>query len=151
VALISAIRGARSEMNVPAAAEIPAYHSVDRIGVARMSTHNELIRRLARLTDIKPASAIPQAAAGKMLQVVVDGGTLFLDVAGTVDLAKERMRLAREAAGIQDEIDKIAKKLANEQFLAKAKPEVVEEQRERRAEAEASLARVRAALNRIGA
>jgi valyl-tRNA synthetase len=49
------------------------------------------------------------------------------------------------------ELDNIAKKLGNPQFLAKAKPEVIEEQRERAAEEQAALARVRAALARIGA
>ena len=94
---------------------------------------------------------MPEASdVGKTLQVVVEGGTVFLDLAGTVDLEKERARLAKEAAGIEAELEKIAQKLANPQFIAKAKPEVVEEQRERQAEIQAALARVRAAMDRIG-
>jgi valyl-tRNA synthetase len=152
VALISAIRTVRSEMNVPAAAELSAFQNVDQVGIDRMNRHNEQIRRLARLQEIAPAKAEPLAgAAGKTVQMVVEGGTIFLDLAGTVDLEKERARLAKEAAGNEGEIDKIQKKLGNEQFLAKAKPEVVEEQRERLAEAQAALSRVRAALDRIGA
>jgi valyl-tRNA synthetase len=152
VALISAIRTVRSEMNVPAAAELSAFQNIDQVGIDRMNRHNEQIRRLARLQEIAPAKAEPLAgAAGKTVQMVVEGGTIFLDLAGTVDLEKERARLAKEAAGNEGEIDKIQKKLGNEQFLAKAKPEVVEEQRERLAEAQAALSRVRAALDRIGA
>jgi valyl-tRNA synthetase len=83
--------------------------------------------------------------------VLVEGGTVFLDVADTVDLAKERARLTKEAAAIDVEIDKIASKLQNEQFLARAKPEVVEEQRERLDDARAAAARVRTALSRISA
>ena len=151
VALISAIRTVRSEMNVPAPAELAAYQNVDQAGIDRMKSHDEQIRRLARLREIKPARAeLMAATAGKAVQVVVEGGTIFLDLAGTVDLEKERTRLAREAAGYAAEIDKIMKKLGNEQFLAKAKPEVVEEQRERSAEAQRALSRVRAALDRIG-
>jgi valyl-tRNA synthetase len=151
VALISAIRTVRSEMNVPAAAELPAFQNIDPAGIDRLHRHNEQVRRLARLQDITPAKAeLMAGAAGKTVQVVVEGGTIFLDLAGTVDLDKERARLAKEAAGHEAEIDKIMKKLGNEQFLAKAKPEVVEEQRERLAEAEAALWRVRAALDRIG-
>jgi valyl-tRNA synthetase len=151
VALISAIRTVRSEMNVPAPAELAAYQNVDQAGIDRMKGHDEQIRRLARLREIKPARAeLMAATAGKTVQVVVEGGTIFLDLAGTVDLEKERTRLAREAAGYAAEIDKIMKKLGNEQFLAKAKPEVVEEQRERSAEAQRALSRVRAALDRIG-
>ena len=51
---------------------------------------------------------------------------------------------------LQDiEIDKIDKKLSNEQFVAKAKPEVIEEQRERRGEAVARRLRLKAALQRL--
>ena len=93
-----------------------------------------------RLTDGKSA-----------LQVVVEGTTVLIDLAGAVDLGKERARLQKEAAGLKGELDKIAKKLGNEQFMAKAKPEVIEEQRERQGEAEAALARLEAAIARIGA
>ena len=75
---------------------------------------------------------------------------MLLDLAGAVDLDKERARLAREGGALRDELDKIAKKLANPQFIAKAKPEIVDEQRERAADAEAALARTDAALARIG-
>jgi len=67
------------------------------------------------------------------------------------DLAKERARLAKDAAAIASELDKIAKKLGNEQFMAKAKPEAIEEQRERQAEHQATLAKLNAAIARIGA
>jgi len=67
-----------------------------------------------------------------------------------VDLGKERARLAKEAASLRGELDKIAAKLGNEQFISKAKPEAVEEQREREANARAALARLDAALERIG-
>jgi len=148
VSLISAVRTARSEMNVPAAAELVAYLNLDGAGMARARRHDEQMRRLARLKEMRP---VPEKSAdiGKMLQVVVDGGTVFLDLAGTVDLEKERARLAKEAAGIEGELEKIARKLENPQFTAKAKPEVVEEQRERQAEMQTALGRVRAAMDRI--
>ena len=155
VELISAIRSARVEMNVPAASEIAAYVlETSEEGRAWIARHGAAIRDRARLSTIEAANADRRETllAGKSaIQVVTGGATLSLDLAGAVDLEKERARLAKEAAGIAGEIDKIARKLGNAQFLAKAKPEVVEEQRERQADAEAALARVRAALDRIGA
>jgi valyl-tRNA synthetase len=139
-------------MNVPAAAELMAFASGDATAEHRISAHLDQIRRLARLAEVKPARGNAwDAVTGKTIQIVVEGATVSLDLAGTVDLAKERARLAKEAAAIEGDLDKIAKKLGNEQFLAKAKPEVIEEQRERQAEAQAALARVRAAAARIGA
>ena len=152
VALISAVRTARSEMNVPAASEITAYHAVNDAAGQRVGRHYEQIRRLARLKELTlAASAQIAALGGKSVQVLVEGGTVFLDLADTVDLAQERARLAKEAAAIDAEIGKIASKLENRQFLARAKPEVVEEQRERLAEAQTALERVRTALSRISA
>jgi valyl-tRNA synthetase len=80
-----------------------------------------------------------------------DTTTVALDVGGAVDLGKERARLTKEAGALQSELDKIGKKLANPQFLEKAKPEVVEEQRERAAEAKLALDRLNTAIARIGA
>jgi valyl-tRNA synthetase len=151
VGLISAIRTVRAEMNVPAASELPAYQAGDATAAQRIATHFDHVRRLARLADIKPASGEGwERTARKTVQVVVEGATVSLDLAGAVDLEKERARLTKEAAAVESEIDKIAKKLGNEQFLAKAKPDVIEEQRERQAEAQAALQRVQAALARIG-
>ena len=74
-----------------------------------------------------------------------------LEVSGIIDPQKERARLQKEVAATRGELDKIAKKLGNEQFMAKAKPDAIEEQRERQADYEATLAKLDAALARIGA
>ena len=55
---------------------------------------------------------------------------------GLIDLKAEIVRLDKEIARLKGEIRGIDKKLANEQFVAKAPPEVIEEQHERRAAAE---------------
>ncbi|HVA14280.1 MAG TPA: valine--tRNA ligase, partial [Stellaceae bacterium] len=150
VSFISAIRATRSEMNVPAASELAATVTEARADSrAWIERHGDQIRRLARLKTVVFGKS--DGAAETALQVVVEGTTVLIDVAGAVDLGKERARLAKDAAGIAAELDKIAKKLGNEQFMAKAKPEAIAEQRERQAEHEATLARLNAALARIGA
>ncbi len=152
VALIAAIRTARSEVNVPAALEIDAYVRAESSDVPyRIETHLDAIKRLARLKSVEKAEGARwETMARQAVQVTVESATIFLDLASAVDLGKERQRLEKEAKVISGELDKIGRKLGNEQFLAKAKPEVIEEQRERQAEHEASLARVRAAIDRLG-
>ncbi len=154
VSLISAIRATRSEMNVPAASELAATITEIRPEARGwIETHGEQIRRLARLKSITVGGQDDSggADAKTALQVVVEGTTVLIDVAGAVDLGKERARLQKEVAGVRGELDKIAKKLGNEQFMAKAKPEAIDEQRERQSEYEATLAKLDAALARIGA
>ena len=75
--------------------------------------------------------------------------TAALPLAGVIDMAAERTRLAREIAKVSAEIQKVDAKLANSSFVAKAPPEVVEENRERRAAFEATLAKLQAALKRV--
>jgi valyl-tRNA synthetase len=147
VSLISAIRTARAELNVPAASELAAALRVEGAAVPeRLRTHGEAIRRLARLKAIDLAA---EGSRRQAVQVVVEGATVFLDLAGAIDFGKERARLEKEAKDAAGELDKIERKLGNEQFLAKAKPEVIEEQRERQSEARAALERVKAALARL--
>ena len=151
VSLIASIRTARAEMNVPGGAEVPARivtSDPDRARIGR--AHGALIKRLARLATLEVGAEAPGEKAAGALQVVVEGATAWLDLAGIIDIAAERKRLAREAAALKGELDKIAQKLANPQFVAKAKPEIIEEQREREADSQAKLARLDAAIARIG-
>jgi len=80
---------------------------------------------------------------------VIDEATLVLPLAGIIDLDKERARLTKEIEKNASEVEKIDRKLGNAQFLEKAPDEVVEEQRERRAEAQAAIERLREALARV--
>jgi valyl-tRNA synthetase len=83
------------------------------------------------------------------VQIVLGEVTISMPLAGVIDIAAERARLAREVEKAAREIDKIEAKLANQQFIAKAKEEVVEEQRERLAEAIELRTRTEAALARL--
>jgi valyl-tRNA synthetase len=75
--------------------------------------------------------------------------TAALPLADIIDMGAERARLMREIDKCKAEIAKIDAKLANESFVAKAPPEVVEENRERRADFEETLKRLQAALKRV--
>ena len=147
VRLISAVRAVRSEMNVPAAAKLTLLvKDAAPSTLARLATHRELVLRLARLERAEPLAGEPPKGA---IQVVLDEATLLLPLGDIMDLAQERARLAKEIARLDGEIDKSARKLGNEQFIAKAKPEVVEEQRERQADAEQARDRLKAGLERL--
>ena len=77
--------------------------------------------------------------------------TAILPLAEVIDVAQEQARLRREIEKLQGDITKVDKKLGNDQFLAKAPPEVIEDQRERRDEALQARDRLSAALDRLAA
>jgi len=66
-----------------------------------------------------------------------------------IDIDKERARLDKEIARLDGDIAKVDKKLGNAEFIAKAKPEVVEEQQERRAEWSAARTKLAEAAARL--
>ncbi len=83
------------------------------------------------------------------IQLVIEEATLVLSLAGAIDVGQERSRLDKEVARIAAEIEKLEKKLANESFVARAPAEVVEEQRQRLAEAAQARAKLAGALQRL--
>ena len=148
VAAISAIRAVRAELNVPPASRVPLLVRDAEPAIAeRIDRHREHFIRLARVERIETASAVPPGA----IQAVVEGAILVLPVGDVVDLDREKARLVKEIGRLDGEIAKIGAKLANPNFVAKAKPEVVEEQREREAEVSHDRDRLRAAYERLAA
>jgi len=144
VAAISAIRGVRSEMNVPPGARVPLFvRDADPTAAARLDRHREHFQRLARVE--------PEAGEGSGIQVVVEGATFILALGDVVDLGREKARLAKEIGRLDGDLAKFAAKLANPAFLERAKPEVVEEQREREADLRRDRDRLRAAYQRLEA
>jgi valyl-tRNA synthetase len=146
VDLITAIRSVRSEMNVPAAAMVPlSISGTSGETKTRLVTHDVVIRRLARIEAVDITTEPLKGA----VQIHVGEATLSLPLGAIIDLDAERARLKKEIDRVAKEIAKIDAKLGNAQFLAKAPDEVVEEQKERRAEAEALREKTEAGLKRL--
>jgi valyl-tRNA synthetase len=148
VAAISALRAIRTEMAVPPAAGLPLLvKDADMANERRLERHREHFLRLARLSDIAAADAIPAGGVA----AVVEGTTLILRVGDVIDFGREKARLAKEIGRLDADLAKMSQKLANPAFLAKAKPEIVDEQRERESDARRDRDRLRAVYDRIAA
>src|SRR5690606_27371541 len=146
--LVTEVRSLRGEMNVPPSARPPlAMVQPDEEGAARLARHRDLILTLARVSAAETAEAAPAGA----VTFVSGGGAFALAVADFIDLAAERARLGKEIAGFASAIAHVNKRRGKPNFVARAAPDVVEEQRQKLAEAEAGLARLQAALARLEA
>jgi valyl-tRNA synthetase len=148
VRLIGEVRTVRSEMSVPPSQLSPVLlKDASPESLARGVLWREAIGRLARASDFAALEGeVPKGSA----QAVLDEATLVLPLAGIIDLAAERARLGRERGKAAGEAEKIVKKLANPDFVARAPSEVVEENRERLSAFNDEVARLDAALRRIG-
>jgi valyl-tRNA synthetase len=148
VRLISEVRSVRTEMNVPPGTLTPILlRDASPETLARGARWMDAIRVLARASELKPLGGeLPRGAA----QIVLDEATIVLPLADVIDVAVERGRLSRERDKAAVEARKIAQKLDNADFVRRAPEEVVEENRERLAAAQAEIGRFEAALQRIG-
>jgi valyl-tRNA synthetase len=146
VALVSGARSIRSEMNVPASAKISALlKDANEESRAWLRKNGDAISTLARFSSIEIGDAVPPNSA----QFVLNEATVALPLAGVIDLAKERTRLDKEMKRAEQDISRIDAKLANADFVARAPQDVIDEQKERRTEAEAMLGRLQEAMGRL--
>ena len=76
--------------------------------------------------DFTPAKAMPS--------IITPLGTLFMSLEGHVDVEAERRRLAEQLRKTEQELESASKRLENENFVSRAKPEVVEQVRSRKRE-----------------
>jgi valyl-tRNA synthetase len=146
VDLVTAIRSARVEMNIPAATALPlVLAAASPETVSRARNWAEIVQRLARVAAIAFADTAPQGA----VQLVVRGEVAALPLQGVIDLGAERARLDKEMAKADADIARVDAKLGNPNFVARAPEEVVEEEQEKRAEAQARKAKIAEALERL--
>ena len=146
VDLISEIRSVRSEMNVPASAQM----ALVLVGVspemkARAERGFDTLKRLARVSDLSFADAAPANSA----QMIVRGALVALPLEGIIDISAEKTRLEKEIAKFEGEVKKVDAKLGNADFVSRAPEEVVEENRERKADALSRIAKMSEALKRL--
>jgi valyl-tRNA synthetase len=147
IRLIGEVRALRTEMNVPPAAQVALLvKDANDASRERVAQYGDLLRRLARVEQLDLiATDGPQGAA----QIVLDEATVFLPLAGIIDIVKERARLTKDLDKAKGEAERIEKKLGNPQFVAKANPEVIEEQRAKLAEFQQAQAKLSQALERL--
>ena len=114
----------------PAAARNSLHGASDKTR-ERAERYADLLKRLARLSEISTAEAAPKGS----VQVVVRGENLALPLAGIVDIAAEKTRLAKALKEADGDIARCDGKLNNANFIARAAEDVIAEQREKRLEA----------------
>ncbi|MBX3419564.1 MAG: valine--tRNA ligase [Pirellulaceae bacterium] len=96
----------------------------------------------ARLTAVGPEVSPPKPSA----TLAIPEMELYVDLAGLIDTAAEKVRLEKEQARLQQQITGTESKLANPAFVEKAPPDVIARFREQLAQNVEQLAAVQQAL-----
>jgi len=147
IQLITEIRYIRAEMNVPLSAKpVLNIRGCTELQQRAIDNQQAALLRLARLDGITIVDSFVNGSA----RGSVDGMEIGLPLADILDLTAEAARLNKEIARVTGEIEKIAKKLDNPGFIAKAPEDVVAENRRRLDEENTRLNGLTAALKRLG-
>lgn len=123
--VITGIRNVRGEMNLAPSLSLPVMvQSEDGQTREVIESHRDLVINLAGLSalTVEPAGQRPKSSA----TAVVNNASIFVDLEGIIDFAKEIQRLEKEINKLTIELTKVAKKLANEGFLSKAPADVIQ-------------------------
>jgi valyl-tRNA synthetase len=148
IQFVSEVRSVRAEMNVPAGAKIPVIVAgANDETTRRIERYGETVKRLARIDNIELGEDVPKGS----IQIVLNEAMVVLPLEGIIDFSAESARLEREIEKVGSEIDKLSSKLGNTKFISRAPEHVIEEQRERKADAEATAQRLKQALKRLEA
>jgi valyl-tRNA synthetase len=128
--VIESLRTIRSEMGIPPSKDITLLmRSPNPSLSAGIQRYEGYLQRLAR---VRTLSFIDETVRPRLsASAVVDGTELFVPLEGLIDLDVERNRLQKEIDRLAGMLDGVQRKLANESFVAKAPPEVVEREREK--------------------
>ncbi|MFJ1867681.1 valine--tRNA ligase [Streptomyces sp. NPDC101733] len=139
--LVREVRRFRKEQGLDDKQKVPA--RLD-LSATTLAAHEAAIRQVLRLQpeaeDFSATATLP-----------VGGGTVALDLSGTIDIPAERKRLSKDLAAAEKEKQQAEAKLGNEAFLAKAPDNVVDKIKARLSKAEADITRIQAQLDELPA
>jgi len=141
--VVVAVRNLRVEQKIAPGKSVPVVvrgtpEQLDLL--ERLQSQLLPLARIESLTLARDGSRPAVAASA-----VVEGAEVFLPLAGLIDLDEERARLAREAEKLLTDLESVKKKLRNQDFLAKARPEIVEKEHVRLAQLEETLEKLKKA------
>jgi valyl-tRNA synthetase len=147
IELVRGVRNVRDEYKVEPARKILALAAAGAYAPL-LEEYAYIFARLcnvARLDFLEAGTPAPEQAVA----VVVGDVTLHLPLAEFVDVAAERERLSRELDKLREQIAKSEGTLANEQFIARARPDIVERERQKLAELQATATQLGERLSQL--
>jgi len=138
--LITAIRNIRGEMNIAPSKNISVH-----IQGGSLSEHQAVyIKKLGRVDELlaDPDLQKPHGAAS----AVVRGNNIYIPLEGLIDLSIERSRLEKEIVRVEGSLNGVNKKLQNEKFVNNAPAEIIEKERQKLADWEEKLSKLKVML-----
>ncbi|NID11409.1 valine--tRNA ligase [Fibrivirga algicola] len=140
--IVTNIRNIRNAKQIAPKAELPL--SIRTQTPDRFKALEGLIQKMANVPAIEYVSEKPENATSFLIK----GDEFFIDLADQLDEEQEKEKAQQELTYLIGFRDSVLKKLSNERFVANAKADVVERERQKAADAESKIASLQAFLNK---
>lgn len=146
--VIVGVRNIRGEMNISPAKAVPLImHNGSETDKRRYEDNQNFLMSLAKLESIDWKNAgdtLPVAATA-----LVGNMDLLIPMAGLIDVNAEKARLNKEVEKLSKEQQRISGKLGNSNFVDKAPEAVVAKEKEKLAEVESALNKLKAQVAQL--
>ena len=143
---VASVRGLKSQANQATRRDaVITVVAKDATAKALLAANREKLSSLAGLSEIGFADD-----AGGRTGSLTSLGTVMLELSGTVDVAAEKVRLAKELAKLEQAVAAGEAKLTNEAFVSKAPPKILEGARKQLDEAKAKRDEIARMLTTLG-
>lgn len=147
-AVTSSVRSIKSVLNIPLTRQVRTVMMTDEAYKRDfLIEHGDYIKSLAFIEEL---SVTPRGAKPSHAAIAVERGVeIYLPLEGLVDIEKEKKRLAKELVKLEADREKVAKKLATPGFLAKAAEQVVERERDKLADLDEKIAKIKVQVDSL--
>ena len=147
--LVRAVRNIRSKLGLGERTEVDAIVTGENAGALEViRRHEHFIKDLGRVKNLTAGTGLskPPACASE----VVSGLDVYVPLAGLIDVGEEKARLSARIEKVEKGLKGAEAKLSNASFVERAPAEIVERERERRAELAAEVDKLRSNLADLG-
>ena len=109
--------------------------------------NNAIIQKLANISAISQSDNAEQGASSSFMVGTVE---ISIPLGSNVNVEEEKKKMEAEIAYLEGFLNSVNKKLSNEKFVANAKPEIVENERKKKADAESKIATLKSNIEKLG-
>ena len=142
--IISAIRSARSELNVPVKSMLSIKYKDDQTQIKKIfSTYDQTIESIAKVNRFNSFDG--ERLEGD-IQIIVNDEIFYLSLKGIIDFKEESKRLKKNLLKINKEIEKVSNKLNSSKFIENAPQDIISEQKDRLQEYMSSKSKIEDAI-----
>lgn len=125
---IRSVRNIRAEVNVPMSKEVELQiKAADENALHAFEINRKYLEHFCRPSQMQISTRL--TPPDKSMSAVVTGAELYLPLAGLINIQEEISRLEKELNKLNNEVERVQKKLANDGFVNKAPAHVVEEEK----------------------